>query len=82
MDVRKLVIASLLLLSSLACRYLIPNWEEPPTIISPPFESPRPFENEKFSYTIPAGWQTMKNFGSSHNKRTGITTLWESKRSS
>ncbi len=37
MDVRKLVIASLLLVTSLACRFLFPNWEEPPTIISPPF---------------------------------------------
>ena len=60
MDVCKLVIASLLLVASLACRFLFPNWEEPPTIISPPFESPRPFENEKFSFTIPAGWQTME----------------------
>jgi len=60
MDVRKLVIVSLLLFASLACRFLIPNWEEPPTIISSPFESPRPFENENFSFTIPAGWQTME----------------------
>jgi hypothetical protein len=60
MDARKLVIASLLLITSLACRYLIPNLEEPPTVISPPFESPLLFENEKFSFTIPAGWQTME----------------------
>jgi hypothetical protein len=60
MNARKLVIASLLLITSLACRYLIPNSEEPPTIISPPFESPLLFENEKFSFTIPAGWQTME----------------------
>jgi hypothetical protein len=60
MNARKLVIASLLLFTSLACRYLIPNWEEPPTIISPPFESPLLFENQKFSFTIPAGWQTME----------------------
>jgi len=60
MDTRKLIIVSLLLLTSLACRFLFPNWEEPPTIISSPFESPRPFENEKFSFTIPAGWQTME----------------------
>ena len=60
MDARKLIVASLLLLTSLACRFLFPNWEEPPTIISSPFESPRPFENEKFSFTIPAGWQTME----------------------
>jgi hypothetical protein len=60
MDARKLVIASLLLIASLACRYLIPNLEEPPTVISPPFESPLLFENEKFSFTIPAGWQTME----------------------
>lgn len=60
MDARKLVIASLLLVTSLACRYLIPNREEPPTIISPPFESPLLFENEIFSFTIPAGWQTME----------------------
>jgi hypothetical protein len=60
MDARKLIIASLLLIASLACRFLLPNWEEPPSIISSPFESPRPFENEKFSFTIPAGWQTME----------------------
>jgi hypothetical protein len=60
MDAHKLIVASLLLLTSLACRFLFPNWEEPPTIISSPFESPRPFENEKFSFTIPAGWQTME----------------------
>ena len=60
MGLRKLAIASLLLFTSLACRFLIPNWEEPPTIISPPFESPRSFENENFSFTIPAGWQTME----------------------
>lgn len=60
MDARKLIVASLLLLTSLACRFLFPNWEEPPTITSSPFESPRPFENEKFSFTIPAGWQTME----------------------
>ena len=60
MDARKLVIAGLLLVTSLACRFLFPNWEEPPTIISPPLESSRPFENEKFSFTIPAGWQTME----------------------
>ena len=60
MGARKLIVASLLLLTSLACRFLFPNWEEPPTIISPPFESPHPFENEKFSFTLPAGWQTME----------------------
>lgn len=60
MKPRKLTVASLLLLTSLACLFLFPNWEEPPTIISPPFESPRPFENEKFSFTIPTGWQTME----------------------
>lgn len=60
MDARKLAIASLLLFTSLACRYLIPNLEGPPTVISPPFESPLLFENEKFSFTIPAGWQTME----------------------
>ena len=60
MSARKLLIASLLLITSLACRFLFPNWEEPPTIISPPFESPLPFENEQFSFTIPAGWQTME----------------------
>lgn len=60
MDARKLIVVSLLLFASLACRFLFPNWEEPPTIISSPFESPRPFENENFSFTIPAGWQTME----------------------
>ena len=60
MGARKMIFASLLLFTSLACRFLFSNWEEPPTIISSPFESPRPFENEKFSFTIPAGWQTME----------------------
>src|SRR3989304_280915 len=60
MGARKMIFASLLLFTSLACRFLFSNWEEPPTIISSPFESPRPFENEKFSVTIPAGWQTME----------------------
>lgn len=60
MKPRKLIVVSLLLFASLACRFLFPNWEEPPTIISSPFESSRPFENEKFSFTIPAGWQTME----------------------
>lgn len=60
MNARKLVIASLLLITSLACRYLIPNWDKPPTVISPPFESPLLFENEKFSFVIPANWQTME----------------------
>ena len=60
MHARKLIIASFLLVTSLACRFLIPNWEEPPTIISPPFESSLLFENEEFSFTIPAGWQTME----------------------
>jgi hypothetical protein len=60
MEARKLIVASLVLVASLACRYLIPNWEEPPTIISSPFESPRPFDDEKFSFTIPAGWLTME----------------------
>jgi hypothetical protein len=48
MDARKLIIASLLLITSLACRLLFPN------------ESSRLFGNEKFSFTIPAGWQTME----------------------
>ncbi len=60
MDTRKLFGASLLLITSLSCRFLIPNWEEPPTLISSPFEPSRPFENDKFSFTIPSGWQTME----------------------
>lgn len=60
MNAHRIIFASLLLFASLACRFLIPNWEEPPTIISPPFESARPFENENFSFTIPVGWQTME----------------------
>ncbi len=60
MDARKLVIASFLLLTSPACRFLVPNWEEPPTLIPPLFDSPLLFENEEFSFTIPAGWQTME----------------------
>ncbi|MBI5354348.1 MAG: hypothetical protein HZB50_17040 [Chloroflexi bacterium] len=60
MAARKWIAASLLLITGLACRYLIPNWEEPPTIVSPPFESPLLFENENFSFTIPAKWQTME----------------------
>jgi len=60
MEARKLIAASLLLFISLACRFLIPNWEEPPTLLPPLFESSRPFENDQFSFTIPAGWQTME----------------------
>jgi len=60
MNARKLIVPSFLLFAGLACRFLIPNWEEPPTLISSPFESPRPFENEEFSFTMPAGWQTME----------------------
>jgi hypothetical protein len=60
MKSRRLIVAGLLLFTSLACRFLIPNWEEPPTIILPLFESPRPFENEKFTFNIPTGWQTME----------------------
>ena len=60
MNARKLVIASFLLLTSLACRFLVPNWEEPPALIPPLFDSPLLFENEEFSFTIPAGWQTME----------------------
>lgn len=60
MDARKLFLVSLLLFTSLACRFLFPNWEEPPTIVPPLFESPRLFENENFSFTIPARWQTME----------------------
>ena len=59
MDARKLVIAGFLL-TSLACRFLVPNWEEPPTLIPPLFDSPLLFENEEFSFTIPAGWQAME----------------------
>ena len=67
MNARRMTFASLLLFTSLACRFLIPNWEEPPTIISPPFESPLLFENEKFTFTIPAGWQTMEElWGKQH----------------
>jgi hypothetical protein len=43
-----MIIASLLLVTSLACQFLFSN------------ESPRPFENEKFTFTIPEGWQTME----------------------
>ncbi len=60
MKPRILIFLSLLLFASLSCRFLFPNWEEPPTIIPPPFESPLPFENDIFSFTIPAGWQTME----------------------
>jgi hypothetical protein len=60
MDARKLTVASLLLFTSLACRLVFPSWEEPPTVVSPLIESPHPFENEKFTFTIPAGWQTME----------------------
>lgn len=60
MNPRKLIVMGLLLFASLACRFLFPNWEDPPTIIPPPFESPLLFENEIFSFTIPAGWQTME----------------------
>jgi len=60
MNARKWVAASIFLITGLACRYLIPNWEEPPTIVSLPFESPLLFEDENFSFTIPAKWQTME----------------------
>jgi len=60
MNTRKLIVISFLLFAGLACRFLFPNWEEPPALISPLFESPRPFENDQFSFTIPAGWQTME----------------------
>lgn len=60
MSARKLLIASLLLITSLACRFLFPNWEDPPTILPPLLESSCQFENEQFSFTIPAGWQTME----------------------
>lgn len=60
MDAHKLFLVSLLLFTSLACRFLFPNWEEPPTLVPPLFESPRLFENENFSFTIPAGWQTIE----------------------
>lgn len=67
MKPRILIVASLLLFASLSCRWLLPNWEEPPTIIPPPFESPLLFENEQFSFTIPAGWQTMEElWGEQH----------------
>jgi hypothetical protein len=66
MKPRILIVASLLLFASLSCRFLFPNWEEPPTI-PPPFESPLLFENEQFSFTIPAGWQTMEElWGEQH----------------
>ena len=66
MKPRILIVASLLLFASLSCRFLFPNWEEPPTI-PPPFESPLLFENEQFSFTIPAGWQTMEElWGEKH----------------
>jgi len=60
MHARKLIVVGLLLSASLACRFLFPNWEDPPLEIPPPFESPRLFENDTFSFTIPAGWQTME----------------------
>lgn len=60
MSARKLLIASLLLITSLACRFLFPNWEDPPTILPPLLESSCQFENEQFSFTIPAGWLTME----------------------
>ena len=60
MKPRKLVVMSLFLFAGLSCRFLFPNWEEPPTVISPPFDSPLLFENEEFSFTIPVKWQTME----------------------
>jgi hypothetical protein len=60
MKLRKFATLSLLLIFSLACRFLIPNSGESPTAISPPFESSRPFDNSEFVFTIPAGWQTME----------------------
>ena len=60
MNARKLIVVSSVLFAGLACRLLFPNWEEPPAVIPPPFESPRLFENDEFSFTIPAGWQTME----------------------
>ena len=61
MNSRRSIAASLLLLTSLTCRLLSPNMEEPPTQSTQHFESPLLFENEKFSFTIPAKWQTMED---------------------
>ena len=61
MNSRRSIVVSLLLLTSLTCRLLLPNQEEPPTQSSQPFESPLLFENEKFTFTIPAKWQTMED---------------------
>jgi hypothetical protein len=60
MDGRKWIAASFLLFATLACQLLFPNGGEPPTPVSPPFGSPRLFENDQFGFTIPAGWQTME----------------------
>ena len=57
MNSRRSIAISLLLFTSFTCRLLPPNMEEPPTQSSQPLL----FENEKFTFTIPATWQTMED---------------------
>ena len=62
MDARKLTAVVLVLIASLSCRALIPNREEPTTSVPPLTGEARTFGNGNFSFTIPAGWQTMEEF--------------------
>ena len=54
----KIILIGIILVASLACRFLTP--EMPATETPIVFTEARIYENEAFSFTIPAGWRTME----------------------